>query len=308
MVSVGVTVVGGADEASAVAVGSCLVGNTPIALGRQYGSGVVYDASSLLIFSAFSTPPDTARKALINTVVLALKAAGVWALLDFLHVLAAADSQAALINWKNPGTFNAGLVNAPAFVADRGFTGNGTTSYVSSNFNPSTAGGQFVRDSAYYGFWSLTTTVMASVSVAGYFDGTNGTTRAHRTAANEIACRLNQNAAATSSTAGAQTDGTGLHGMARSGAAAVRAAHNGVDIFTFANASTALSNGVLTVGYQGVSWNTVQFAVHMAGANLTQPQELALCNALQTYLAAVGAVSTGAGSPIGLLLALTKAS
>lgn len=247
-----------------------------------------YDAASLLIFAAFTTPPDTTRKGVIDTCVKAIKAAGVWTLLDFLQVYAAADSQAALINWKTPGTFDATVVNSPTFTVDRGFAGNGTTSYVSSSFNPSTAGGQFVRDSAYYGFWSLTTTVMASVSVAGYFDATNGVTRAHRTAANEIACRLNQNASATSSTAGAQTDGTGMHGMSRSGAAAVRAAHNGADIFTFANASAALSNGVLTVGYQGVSWNTVQFAAQFAGANLTQPQELALYNALRTYMTAVG--------------------
>lgn len=106
---------------------------------RPFRAG--FDADAQAIFGAFTTPPDDTRKGLINAYVLALKAGGVWNSLDGLYVFAAADSQAALINWRNPGTHDATLVNAPTFTQDRGFTGNGTNSYVNSNFNPLPQGG-----------------------------------------------------------------------------------------------------------------------------------------------------------------------
>src|SRR5262252_6152224 len=72
-----------------------------------------YDSASLAIFAAFSTPPDTTRKGVIDTCVRALKSAGVWTKLDVLYLFAAADSQAARVNWKNPGTYDGTATNSP---------------------------------------------------------------------------------------------------------------------------------------------------------------------------------------------------
>jgi hypothetical protein len=138
-------------------------------LGGQPGTGggASYSTEALAIFAAFTTPPTTTRKGLIDTCVVALKTAGIWALLDVLYVFAAADSQAALINWKNPGTFNGTLVNSPSFTTDVGFTG-ASTKYVDSTFNPSTASSpQFVQDSCSTGVWSNTAAAVANVA-AGY--------------------------------------------------------------------------------------------------------------------------------------------
>lgn len=250
--------------------------------------GASYDPAALAIFNAFTVQPDPVRKALINSTVLALKAAGVWTLLDFLQVYAASDSQAALINWVNPGTFNGAVVNSPVFTADRDFTGNGSTSYVDSNFNPSTAGGKFIQNSAYYGIWVRSTGTQPA-SIAGFFNGTDGVLRQTRSPSSEISGRINQATATTSATGGTQTDASGLSGMARSASNVTRFAHNGVDVVTGAVASTALVNGTLRVGATGISFNTVPYAAQMAGQNLTQPQELALYNALQAYMTAVGA-------------------
>lgn len=120
--------------------------------GGLGGAGLIapgFSPFSLAIFAAFTTPPTSARNVVIDNFVKALVAGGVWDLLDGLYVFAAADSQAALINWKNPGTFDATAVNAPTFVADRGYTGNGTTQSIDSGFNPSTAPSpHFVQNSA----------------------------------------------------------------------------------------------------------------------------------------------------------------
>jgi hypothetical protein len=108
-----------------------------------------YETESEAIFAAFTTPPDDTRKGHIDTFVAALKTAGVWAKLDILYVFAAADSQAAGINWKNPGTYDASQINSPAFTADRGFASNGTSSHINTGFTPSTAGGNFSQNSAH---------------------------------------------------------------------------------------------------------------------------------------------------------------
>jgi hypothetical protein len=89
-----------------------------------------YDAAAQSIFAAFTTPPSSARKAQINTLVLTLKAAGAWSALDCLYVLAAADSQAARINWKNPGTATLSIQGSPTFTTDRGFTGDGVSGFL----------------------------------------------------------------------------------------------------------------------------------------------------------------------------------
>ncbi|HXC20220.1 MAG TPA: hypothetical protein VNV13_01980, partial [Steroidobacteraceae bacterium] len=69
-------------------------------------SGCGYLTQSCAIFAAFTTPPTTSRKVIINTLVNALLngSTDTWDKMDVLYVMAAADSQAASINWKNPGT------------------------------------------------------------------------------------------------------------------------------------------------------------------------------------------------------------
>src|SRR5690606_35810663 len=99
-----------------------------------------------------TTPPTRARQLLINTTITNLIAAGLWPKLDVLYLLAAADEQAARLNWKNPGTFTCTAVNSPTFTADRGFAGDGSTSYLDTNFNISSASGRlYEQNSAHIG-------------------------------------------------------------------------------------------------------------------------------------------------------------
>ena len=131
------------------------------------GAGVSYDAAATALFARFTTPPTSARKAVINTLIVALKDAGVWSKLDALYLFAAADSQAARQNWVQD-LYNATAVSSPTFTADRGYNGDGSASYVDSGFNPTTAvTPKFVQNSAYFGLWSRTTTTFAGSS-AGY--------------------------------------------------------------------------------------------------------------------------------------------
>lgn len=99
-----------------------------------------YDADAAAWFAAMSSPPDDTRKALYNTFVVDLKSAGVWELTDIVYLLAAHDAQAARLNGKAPSTFTASAVNSPTFTTDRGYQGDGSTSYLTTGFTANQAG------------------------------------------------------------------------------------------------------------------------------------------------------------------------
>jgi len=102
-----------------------------------------------IVYDAYvGTIPDATQAAAQNAMVCALVAAGVWAKLDTLHIFANGDSPNCLLNWMNPGTLDASLFNAPLFTSWEGITGNGSTQYIDSNFNPTTSGVNFIKDSA----------------------------------------------------------------------------------------------------------------------------------------------------------------
>lgn len=106
-----------------------------VGIGVGYANqGVTLDAAAAAIFDAMTTPPSDARKALINTAVVALKNGGLWSKLSSLQVYAAADNQAARVDWANPARV-AVAVNSPTFTANRGFTGDGATSYIDTQFS-----------------------------------------------------------------------------------------------------------------------------------------------------------------------------
>jgi hypothetical protein len=89
-----------------------------------------------------------------NQLVVDLKDAGVWDKLDTFAVFATdGSSDFALIDWKRLTQYTA--VNSPTFTINQGFKGNGTSSYIDTNFTPSTDGVNYQLDNAsryFYGF------------------------------------------------------------------------------------------------------------------------------------------------------------
>src|SRR5690606_7666747 len=123
---------------------------------RAFSAGPAYLPEAQALFDRFTTPPTTARKNLINDLFAALMEAGVYSKLDAFYIFAQYDEQAALQNWV-ADQYNSNPVNSPTFTVDRDYVGNGTSSYLDSQFNPSTAvSPKFVQNSAYFGIWSRT--------------------------------------------------------------------------------------------------------------------------------------------------------
>jgi|SRR5215510_7343599 len=260
--------------------------------GTQEWFGLVsqYDAASLLIFAAFSTPPDTTRKGAIDTCVRALKSAGVWTKLDVLYLFAAADSQAALINWKAPGTFNATATSSPTFTADRGYTGNGSSSYVDSNYNLSSSGGVYAASDAALFAWNLRVGIPSAPNGLMGSSGTDVTQIYPRLGGgNTLRVCINTTSAIID--IGGNTASEGFYAASRTASNAAAVYKNGSSVGTNSTStSPALPNTTMTflrVNAQHADW---QCAGGGFGSSLNSTEHAALCNALSAYLTSVGAL------------------
>jgi len=122
-----------------------------IGLGLGLFQGGSFDADYQAVLNYATTQgytlPSAGQQTLQNQLVVDLKAGGVWNKLDTLAVFATnGNIDFALIDWKRLSQYTA--VNSPTFTTNEGFTGNGTSSYVDSNFNPSTSGVNYTLNDA----------------------------------------------------------------------------------------------------------------------------------------------------------------
>jgi hypothetical protein len=115
--------------------------------------------------SAVSYP----RKLLVDTLIKGLKTDGIWAKLDRLWIFAVENQKSALIDLVANTT--ATPVNSPTFTADRGYAGDGSSSYLNSNFNASTSGVQWTLNSAHIAAWDNTSRANSPIVISGAYDG-----------------------------------------------------------------------------------------------------------------------------------------
>lgn len=96
------------------------------------------------------TLPTTATQQKQNKLLKSIKADGVWAKLDVFYVFAVDNNASAFatLNWKNPNANQASIASSPTFVNNGGFQGNGTSSFIDTNFNPATQGVQYTQNDA----------------------------------------------------------------------------------------------------------------------------------------------------------------
>jgi len=239
------------------------------------------DTAALL--ARFTTPADATRTKVISKLVYDLKKAAVWSKLDALYLMAAADSQAARRNWI-ADVYNLTPVSAPTFTADRGYTGDGSSSYLETSFNPTTAiAPKFVQNSGNIGLWSRTS-AQSTFPDAG---NTNSLLHA-RNASDNFTGRINCDAATIQT---ANASGLGLFATNRVGSTSTKILKNGVSALATSDASAASTNATFRMlgrGGSGTS-SSRQGAAGFFGQSLTDAEHLAFYNALNTYLTSIGA-------------------
>lgn len=257
-------------------------------MGRTFGVTTGgHHAEAIALIAAMATPPSSGRQQAITTCIGSLKAAGVWSKLDLLYVLAAADSQAAGLNWLNPSTFALSAVSSPTFTTDRGYTGNGTSSYLDTGWDIATNGVTATLNSAHIGAYCFGTgslvvndfttgTAVNNVCAIRTMSGTNGGGKVNSTSI------INTSALARVAP---------FHMLvARRDAVTTLMFTNGAPDASASIASTSLSSSDLnffrsnTTGFSDRSIS----AGHIGGG-LSDADAAALYSALHAYMVSVGA-------------------
>jgi hypothetical protein len=202
-----------------------------------------------------------------------------------LWIPAAHDSQAGRLNWKSPGTFALGEVSSPTFTTDQGYTGNGTSSYLTTGWVPSTNGVNYTLNSSTLIAWTRTT-AQDAVSVFG--SSTQSTARLlTRNAADNAVAVVNS----ATTTTRANANGSGLFVASRISSTDVQIYRNGAALGALgtATASTAVPTVQLNLLRVNSVFSSSQIAIAAAGASLDATENTNLYNALQTYMTAIGA-------------------
>ena len=141
---------------------------------NAFGGGFDADYQAVLDYATTQgyTLPSSGQQTLQNQLVVDLKSAGIWSKLDTFAVFATdGDSDFALIDWIRLIDYTA--FNSPTFTTNQGFTGNGTSSYIDTNYNPNTNKVNLTINSASIGFWQRSSSVARPSVEIGTDDGTS---------------------------------------------------------------------------------------------------------------------------------------
>jgi len=126
--------------------------------------------------SGLATPLSAGQVTKLNTFVKALKTGlGITNLsdaFDTIYLLAGETAESSLRNLAKNAHY-AQAVNSPTFTALEGFTSNMSSSYINTNYNPSTEGVRFTQNSASFGVYSRSNADHLSVNDCGAVDGNN---------------------------------------------------------------------------------------------------------------------------------------
>jgi hypothetical protein len=241
------------------------------------------------VYDSFTTPPSDAIALEQNTMVCGLVDDGVWAKLDLFYVFAQTTNGGgeALVNWVNPGTFDATAFNAPAFVALEGFTGDGASTYIDCNVALS-ALGNYSLDSASLGTYIRTNVDEVKID-AGVKTGGNYSYLVSRLTG-LIYHRINQAAIAGGV---ANADSRGMYINNRTASNAINIFKNKIEVFNGATVSTAVPTDnlyalALNDGGTESFHITRQLSLLFAGSEFTQTDVDNMYDRFQAYMTSNG--------------------
>ena len=235
---------------------------------------------------AFATPPGRTRAFLIDDLIAALEAAGVWDRVSALYLTAAHDDQAARQNLKTPGLYDLSPANDPAFAVGEGYTGDGVDAWLDTGLSALALadGGTGVAA----GLW-MTSNPSPGTSQfpLGPADGDETLSMAISPSTGNFSARVGSDALAVF---GAAPAVTGHFCVSRTGATHVSGYHDGVLIGAPASAFTGYAGGWIGLFRRLTNHHNGTIAAGWLGKDLDAGQVAALHAALATYLSATGVV------------------
>lgn len=247
------------------------------------------------------------RKKSINRCIVGGKAHGWWAKGDVLQVYANASQQASLLNWIADA--NNGANMGATFTASRGFNGNGSSTYVNTNFNPSAAA-KYTVNSA-----TIIMGCLTSDTTGGLYS--NGVLQSG-TYSYITPLRSNLVYATVNST---NFNVTGASSNSKGYFAGIRTSATNNNVFrnktmtSVTDNSNISPNGNFWVG--GINYidgggiifraNNYQYNVFFAGSALTQEEYNHFIDDIEGYMSSVGAQIIGEPVPTILLFGQSNA-
>ena len=255
---------------------------------------VSLDADAQAWIDAMSIAPNSTYEGAYDTFIKELKTGptngtNVWTKLDVLHVLAAHDSQAALLNAKGP-TGTATAVNTPTFNAGQGFTFDGSTNYLNTNWYAAKSGNNFVQNSGHFGLYHRSIGTSGSLRTSGAYAG-NSTQFFQMNTSNNVAASINSNALLSDT---GNTAGWTL--MNRTAFNDGRLYYGATEAASYNSSSSALSSaagkeffiGALNLSGSASQHGDVEVSVFTAGAGLTANEVVDLNAAIDNLKTAIG--------------------
>lgn len=250
----------------------------------------VIDPAAEALFARMTVQPDATRKKLINDAVVASKAAGLWNKLDALWLMAAHDAQAAGLNLIS-SNYTLSPVNSPTFTVDRGYQGNGTTSYLNTGINFSPLITKASQDSHSFGIFQQATQSESTAADMGNPQVSLNTARTGMTSGIRSATSaLDTPATSTGGVSGAYTVS-----RTNSSAYSFYQGNNTVVLNNRATASVALNSErnilicAFDIGGSVTGFTNRPYCGAWVGGGLTSAEVFALHSIINNYNNAVGA-------------------
>jgi len=223
----------------------------------------------------------------VNTLIRQLKIDGNWALLDRFWVFATEQQQNARVSLVNPTSTNITEVNTPTWTKNSGYTGNGTSSYLNTNFNAFSQGINYTLNNSCFGIYA--TSVVNS-------NGANGSYIA--SASTAIALYLNESNI-TYSYSNCDTDifvatpspSPGLYSQQRTSSTANALFFNGNSIVSGSAAVTVIPNVpnyLFAFNQSGVAGSYCANSYGLSFFGSGNINQLKLYTAIQTFATTIG--------------------
>jgi len=221
------------------------------------------------------TLPSANQRVKQNKLLVDLKRVGIWEKLDTFAMFATdGSSNFALIDWKRLTTYTA--VNSPTFTTNSGFLGNGTSSYIDTNFNIST-GTNYKLNDASRNYWiddsgSGSGGALDGIAASAYNNTQffNATQRINSLLSSDIPLAANV---------------YGWHGIYRSTSTNIAfSTTSGGFVSTTQTSQTLINTNQLIMRFQTTYGGRRIFRFYSLGGNFTSSEDTLYYNAINTYL------------------------
>lgn len=245
------------------------------------------------VLDAMTTDPTGDTLTWQEDLIYGLDTCGAADTLDFFYVFATTNNGdgEALINWLNPGTFDADNPTATAWTKRQGYTGNATDDYISTNYNPYSDGINWEQHDASIGVFTLATNSGSEWEIGGEGSNGYGSQILQYYGGGVMYGCLNRSSGAQTS----HTNSIGLYHAVRREGNIVYNYKNGSLLGSDSYTTYGVTNGELYVlayndngSATGFSDNTI--AIAFGGGSMSDTQIASVYALINTYLTNIGAI------------------